>query len=244
MGLCWIDDDTGSIMEIANSVFCELWMRLDSLEMDIKIFGDDYMHNASEGGMQESDLDAVREKLRNKFREICFSIDKKRWKKPGETYIQKAPNMPVTCKGISCHNAEIKHLIEPWRKIDSTQPAGIDYDYKSFTQYDSLCDELIARFEIKETDTVALDICLLQSDIERCKNKLPLLSMSIYHQLQQKNHRCFLYSRMSVNSGKRQNWRDVYREIYNIEGPKIHSRIELCSSSDSEDFKDFLEMIT
>lgn len=244
MGLCWIDDSSENILEIANYVFCKLWRTRDHLDLDIKLFGDEYMDYISQCGPNDQiDTEEIKKKIWKKFREVCFAIDRDEWKQSGTTLKQKEPNMAVDCSTISCHDNEVEALIKPWRDEEELSPAGENFPYKEFSQHDKKCDALLKRFKIKQDDVVALDICLLRYDLERCQNRRPILSMALHQRLSKNGYSCYLYSRITVSEEKKKNWKDVYRLIYQEEPPEIYSRFELCSHEDSTDHRALVRML-
>lgn len=228
-----IDDNPRSVFEIVNTVCCKLWRKMDDLELTIVFYGDDDKHSLGAQDTPVEEINGIEEDIKEKFRELCFAIDRDEWDPLGTAYEKKKESTTIQCRFIPLQ--ELEADVSMWREVKEPETnSGQEIDY-SILHESTVPKKLVERIGIQCGNLVALDICLLRDDYERCTRKLPVLSMALHHYLEAEyGCKCFLYSRMSVNTEAKSNWMDVYRQQFKISPPEIHSRFALCADYSSD----------
>lgn len=239
-----IDDNTESVFELVNTVCCRLWKKMDDLELVVVFFGDDYKRIPAAQDATTEDISKIKDDINEKFRELCFAIDREEWNKLGTAYQTKAEKTTIECKHILPHHQGIKDQLPAWKAVEKPeQGSGKEIDY-TILHENTLPEKLVKEIGIQSGDLVMLDICLLYDDYKRCTDKLPVLSMALCHYLKSEQCRCFLYSRMSVNTQAKSNWREVYSKNFEVEHPpEIHSRFNLGADA-SHDYQELEHLLT
>lgn len=240
-----LDDNAESVFEIVNTVCCRLWKKMDDLELEVVFFGDDYKRIPAARDATPEDISQIEDDINEKFRELCFAIDREEWNKLGTAYQKKEGKTTIHCKHIPLQHQGIKDLLPAWKAVEKPeQGSSQEIDY-SILHENPLPEELVKEIGIQRGDLIALDICLLYGDYKRCSDKLPVLSMALRHYLESECEcRCFLYSRMSVNTKAKSNWMDVYNQEFKSEhSPEIHSRFNLGADA-SLDYKELERLLT
>lgn len=239
-----IDDNSESVFEIVNTVCCNLWKKMDDLEFVVVFFGDDYKRIPTAQDPTAEDISKIEDDINEKFRELCFAIDRDEWNPLGTAYKKKKENTTIKCQHIPLQQKEIENLLRVWREIEKPEKdSGQETDY-SILNENALPEELVKRVGIQHGDLIALDICLLYDDYKRCTKELPVLSMVLHHYLKfQCECKCFLYSRMSVNTTAKSNWMNIYKEHFRTDPPEIHSRFNL-GADVSPDYQELERLLT
>lgn len=239
MRLCWLDDDAGSVLEIAHTVFCTLWRDLDCLALDVKFFGDGYKTVSAEQDASNEDIQQMETRLKNMFREVCTAQDKINWESLGTTYDAKIAHMPIRCQNLRhlmSAGGELGEFLQQWKDIGTLTPDAI----QALCQNEEGIQAFVEGLEI-EAGILALDICLQKDDVDRWAQGVPTLSMAIYHHLKGR-FRCYVYSRMQYREEWRRKWEETYRKLFREEPPKIYSRFKLCENVHSEDYETLFEL--
>lgn len=237
-----IDDNPRSVFEIVNTVCCKLWKKMDDLELTIVFCGDNYKQSPVARDATNEDINGIEENIKDKFHELCFAIDRDEWNPLGTAYEKKKEGTTIECRFIPLQ--EIEADLSIWREVKkSEKDSDQEIDYPILHE-STMPKKLVERIGIQCGNLVALDICLLRDDYERCICKLPVLSMALHHYLEAEyGCKCFLYSRMSVNTEAKGNWMDVYKQQFKISPPEIHSRFALCADS-SSDYQELEHLLT
>lgn len=235
-----IDDNAESVFDIVNTVCCKLWKKMDDLELIVVFFGDDYKRVRVARDATDEEINEIKEDIKEKFHELCFAIDYEEWSPLGTAYGKKKESTTIECQRIALKEADLsiwRAVEKPGKDIDQE----IDY---SILHKNTVPEELSRRIGIQRGDLIALDICLLYDDYERCMHKLPVLSMALHHYLETEyGCKCFLYSRMSVNTEAKSNWMKVYKQQFKTDSPEIHSRFNL-SADVSPDYQELEHLLT
>lgn len=237
-----IEDDSKSVFEIVNTVCFKLWKKMDDLELTIVFYGDDYKRIPGTRDATNEEINGIEEDIKEKFHELCFTIDRDEWNPLGTAYEKKKEGTTIECRLIPLQ--EIEADLSIWREVKKPEKdSGQEIDY-SILHESTLPKKLVEKLGIQRGNIVALDICLLLDDYERCICKLPVLSMALHHCLETEYEcKCFLYSRMSVNTEAKSNWLDVYKQQFKTNLPEIHSRFALCADF-SSDYQELEHLLT
>lgn len=229
-----IDDDVESVFEIVNTACRRLWKTMDNLQLVVAFCGDDYKKTPSIKDADSEEFNRIQADFQEIFHEVCFAIDREEWLPLGTTYGQKKQHTTIECKSLSMREPEIEKQVSAWKEIQVSEiDKGQKKEYNILSN-NTLPDELVKQLEIQKEDLVALDICLLYDDYERCIHKLPVLSLALYkHLVDNVGCKCFLYSRMSVNTEAKSNWMELYKEHFDTDPPEIHSRFNLSIATSS-----------
>lgn len=221
-----IDDKAESVFEIVNTVCCKLWKKMDDLELSIVFLGDDYKRIPGARDATDENISKIQEDIEEKFHELCFAIDYEEWEPLGTAYGRKKESTTIECQHIPLQ----EETLSAWRIVKNPgKDSRKEIDY-SILHESPLPKKFVEKIGIQRGNLIALDICLLYDDYERCIHKLPVLSMALHHYLENEHGcKCFLYSRMSVNTEAKSNWMEVYEQQFKIDPPEIHSRFNLCA---------------
>lgn len=227
-----IDDNPMSVFEIVNTVCCKLWKKMDDLELAIVFYGDNDKHSPGAQDATIAEINGIEEDIKEKFRELCFAIDRDEWNQLGTAYEKKKEGTTIECRFIPLQ--EIEADLSVWREVRKPEKDSNQEIDCSILHESTLPGKLAEKIGIQRGNIVALDICLLRDDYERCTYKLPVLSMALHHYFKTEyGCKCFLYSRMSVNKEAKSNWMDVYKQQFITNPPEIHSRFALCADYSS-----------
>lgn len=239
-----IDDNSESVFEIVNTVCCRLWKKMDNLELVVVFFGDDYKRIPTARDATAEDISKTEDDINEKFRELCFAIDREEWKPLGNAYKEKKETTTIECKHIPLDTDGIKELLPAWKAVERPEwDSEKEIDYSILHEM-TLPETLGKQIGIQSNSLVALDICLLYDDYKRCNDRLPVLSMALHHYLESTcGCKCFLYSRMSVNTEAKSNWIEVYRQQFKTDPPEIHSRFNL-GADVSSDYQELERLLT
>ena len=242
MKLYLIDDNAACVFEIVNTVCYKLWKKMDDLDLTIVFYGDDYKKIPGAQDATDEDINKIREDIKDKFRELCFAIDRDEWDPLGTAYEKKKESTTIECQLIPLQEQETELSI--WRtdtKLEKDGSKAVDY---SILHESPLPKKLAEKIGVQRGSLIALDICLLHDDYERCIRGLPVLSMALHHYLEAEHGcKCFLYSRMYMYNEAKSNWMNVYRQQYNTDPPEIHSLFNLCADI-SPDYQELETLLT
>lgn len=237
-----IDDNPMSVFQIINTVCCKLWKKMDDLELIIVFYGDNDKQSPGAQNAAVKDINGIEENIKEKFRELCFAIDRDEWNQLGTAYEKKKKSTAIECRFIPLQ--EVEEDLSKWKVDNEPEKDSVqEIDY-SVLHESTLPKTLAEKIGIQQDDIVALDICLLRNDYERCTSKLPVLSMALHYYLETEYKcKCFLYSRMSVTTEAKSNWMDVYKQQFKTNPPEIHNRFALCSDY-SSDYRELEHLLT
>lgn len=225
MKFCLVDDNVESVNEIVNTACRRLWTKVDDLELTIVFFGDDYKRVPTARDATDEEIQKIKDDIEKKLQDLCFYLDRDEWEPLGTTYERKKQeHTEITCQRYPVQQEELS----AWRTVKKPEKdSSKDIDY-SILHKDPLPKKMAEWFCAQQCRLIALDVCLLYDDYERCMHKLPVLSMALHYYLEHECRcKCFLYSRMSMNTDAKSNWTEVYRQQFDTEPPVIHSRFSL-----------------
>lgn len=236
----WIDDNSSAIMNIVDSVFPSFWKleEEDGIETHIRVFGNCKQETSGLALWSKKDEQKFQQDIIRKFERLCKNKDRL-----GER------NLFVKKKDLICDNIVVMYKqpeskekeqeIEEYKKIYSVWQGGqvielVEGKKQISNEAQMLTKKLLERMNIAEGACIALDLALLQGDMEKVKlKKLPILSMELYHLIKEK-HECFLYSYYFFEEKFIDAWKEVYSDIYCETSPIIHTRKELLRKNITE----------
>ena len=223
ISLCWIDDSVEEMYSIMEHVFPAVW----DINCSCKtiLFGNHYCSRENESGPKDDDRNAFEVELKNFFVVYCQEIDARDWKNLGETYDEKSRLLPSPLVSLVPLQSEEQNGIDQLAKnwMDDSKLEKLKAHLVSIRTGEHIEDDvddremsvdiLIDAMDIPTGAVVALDICLLYHDFTRIEKGLPSISMALYKCLSE-NHRCYLYSGLSIARKVLDCWEETYRHLY------------------------------
>lgn len=221
----WIDDYPGAILTIAENIFPYFW-KLDEdegIETHVKLIGNAFQEPPGLELWSKKDEQNLQEALMEQFKQVWK--DKKRFEEDKVIEHRKKliyGNVKFLYKNPE--NDVEKEQIKEYRKLCELWQSNLK-DNETRNEAKKLAQKLYQLLDIDLGACVALDMALLQGDIEKIQKKAgPILSMELYH-LIKKSHKCFLYSYYVFDNSFINAWKDFYKYSYeDSEEPVIYSR--------------------
>lgn len=243
--LFWIDDSINYIMPMVESVFPLIWE--DNHSIIVALFGNEYCKTENEMPAKETDRASFEAYIKNIFIHFCSDVDAKLWRPDGKTYKEKrdlvkgeiVKLIPISKDTNLENGGNLFSLVEKWTddsilKTISPHPEG-RFGNDVFKEHGMDVNGLVSAMKIPDGAVVAIDVCLLSSDLDRLRANLPVISMAIFNCVRN-SHPTFLYSGEALPIILTESWKSVYNSFfYNKEGEdfKIYSRTNLARKGSS-----------
>lgn len=244
----WIDDDVQQMISIMQGVFPTLW-DLDQKDNEneaatkIIIFGNDFQDPPNKKLYSKREEIAFQHKLEDFLHQECIKRKRATWKT--ELYQSKSKLIENAVRILfkesdadeettEAKDDELKFYRETreyWKSIGQKEKPESDR-----------VEKLIQMMQLTEDAVVGIDLILLYKDIERAKAGKCIISMELYHQLQEK-YTCFLYSSATFDRILIDSWKETYMNIYGAQDVRIYTKHELFEKRDKTVLESIMKTI-
>lgn len=217
--LYWINDNIVKMMNIAKDAFPTIWglNEEEKIRNEIIIFGDESQSNPKGKIEQLSEAD-IQHRITLLYRKECDRFGK------DEPFFKEnkwiVENSVKICQDQSFYN----QIIDEWKNDEK-------YDKENAEEIEEI-EHLVKLMGIEREQWAAIDLALIQNDIENVKQKKPVLSMALCHYLTDLyNCRCFVYSGYSLDVELVKSWKECYQQSYDGQDINVYKQKDLCKDN-------------
>lgn len=243
--LYWIDDNIQQMLYIIQGAITKFW-KLNSIDEEgiaskVIIFGNACEVADIDKISSEEDENKAYIKLFDLFLEGCMKKDGPNPERP--TYKAKRNLIQKPVRFL--YKKETKDDYEAYKKlkdlwISENLNKADDEAYQNAAQE---AKSLVKRINIEKDSVVGIDIALLFGDLDRLREKKRILSMELYHKISEEdNIKCFMYSSEADDDELRENWTEVYAQLYGSKTIKIYQRSDFMQKGNADIVKEVEKM--
>lgn len=112
-------------------------------------------------------------------------------------------------------------------------------------EQDYSLDSFVEEINIKKDFIIALDMCLLEGDLNKLMNntELPIFSMGLYSAFKNKGYHVIMYTTYDFTNEMVDNWKKICIEFYGCEVQKFYNRTGKEIKNNSNDYEAFFKEI-
>ena len=214
----WLDDDAGKMESIVEGIIIQLWKR--NIKSNVVLWGNGYIDDETSPDNSDS-LKSLNELILDCYLDFCYEKSSSMYDNPFESY-RDYINVPTDIKKSDIQTANIAEKLNFKKDEDILNFWGSDnIERKKIQTLENRTKPLIEELNnlVDDDDILALDMCLLKNEMDRIinGNKIPLVSMVIYHMMKEKGINCILFTTYYYPERSIANYQAKYKAMYNEE---------------------------